>query len=208
MPYQLKQPFYERKLPHEQVDALSSQIGIVLSITLLASGAGWQFQWPSTGAAYYRIVLRGKQIETIIDETNGLMTYVYDGVGFTTYPPPLEIMEEEVVAASELNRPFLTIQWYGMSSVAYYLLQEFVAPNWITRFEIAEINAAVYSWTSPLLADESIHTYRVLAYNAINQESDPLEFDITPVVTPPDFNEDLYTVFYDGTAHEIVFDLE
>lgn len=203
MPYQLQSKNY-KPLRAASPSELT-QTGIVLSIILLPNGDGWQFQWPSTGAAFYRIVLRGRQIAIVPDNTNGLMTYNYDGFGFTTYPPPLEIMEENTVAPSELNRPFITIQWYGQAAVSYYLLQENISGTWTTMFEIGEIGAFIYSWSSMLLVDESTHTYRVIAYNVIGQPSDAMAFDITPVVMPPNFNESLYSVEYDGA--NIVFDL-
>lgn len=113
------------------------------------------------------------------------------------------------LAPSELNRPFLTMQWYGVGigSAAFYRVQEFIGGNWVTQFETAESGAPVYSWTSQLLVDESTHVYQVLAYNSLEQPSGPLEFDITPVVTPPDFVETLYDVTYDGVLEEIVLDL-
>lgn len=184
-----------------------SASGVILYITLLGDGSGWKFEWPSTGATYYRIVLRGQVLAVVPNDTNGMLSYSYAGVGFVAYPPPLEVMEEEAIAPSELNRPFITIQWYGDEDASYYIVEEYISGTWTTMFETAEAGAAFYSWSSPILVDESTHTYRVTAYNTIDQASTPIEFDISPVVTPPDFNEALYNVTYDDAAEEITFDL-
>lgn len=181
--------------------------GVVLFITLLGNNQGWQFQWPATGAAYYRVILRGKQLDLVTATDTGMQTYVYDGVGFLDYPPPLEIVEETTQAASEINKPFLTIQWYGSTAATYYEVEEYVSSAWVVRFETAEVGATVYTWTSPLLVDGTTHLYRVTAYNSIEQGSTPLEFDISPVVTPPDFVETLYNVDYDEGTNEIIVEV-
>jgi hypothetical protein len=173
--------------------------GILLYITLLGGNGGWQFQWPSTGDVYYRIVLQGEQIDSVLDNGTGLQTYVFRGIGFINYPPPLEIVPGSAgQAPSEINRPFLLIQWYGESDAAYYQVQERVGGNWQLWFQTAETGAQVYSWQSSLLTDLSAHNYQVLAYNSIGQAGTPVPFNIL-VVTPPSFVDPNYNVTYTGS---------
>lgn len=181
--------------------------GVTLYISLLSDNRGWLFQWPSTGDVYYRVVLRGVQLEVVVDETDGMQSYVYNGPGFLAYPPPLEITIGATLAPSEINKPFLQMQWYGETTASYYQVQEYLSGSWQTWYQIGEIGAPVYSWTTPLLVDETTHLYRVMAFNIIDQSSAALAFDMTPVVTPPDLVDTTLKVSYDGTGHNIVLAL-
>lgn len=159
---------------------------------------GWFFEWSSTGAEYYRIVLQGREIDKVADIPSSMQSYTYQGANFIAYPPPLEIVPSDAgMADSEINKPFLIIQWYGVEA-SYYAIQELIDADWRDMFRIEEIGAQVYSWSTPLLADQTTHNYRVLAYNSIEQASTPLEFDID-VVTPPEFVDTDFTIDYVGT---------
>lgn len=198
-----QQRFHNQQQPTQNVFRLPS---IVLSITLLPSGEGWRFQWQSIGDPYYRIVLFGEQLDAVKDN-GGTLTYDYIGIGFDLYPPPLEVVGSSAgLAASELNKPYLTIQWYANQAASYYEVQEYIDSDWSPVFRIAEIGTQVYTWVSLLLDDESDHQYRVVAFNELDQASSGLEFNITPVVTPYNFIETDYTLTYDGTLHQIVLD--
>jgi len=177
--------------------------GITLYITLLGSNQGWLFQWPSTGDPYYRIVLQGQEIARVFDATNGMQSYIYNGSNFVINPPPLEVMPSSAgLAPSEINQPYLQIQWYGDPQASSYQVQE----NSQTLFQIAEVGAEVYTWITPVLADGQTHSYQVYSYNIIGQQSPALNFDVE-VVTPSIITESLYDVTYDGVGSQIVFNL-
>lgn len=181
--------------------------GVLLYITLLPNNGGWLFEWPALGDAYYRIVLRGQEIDRVIDTTNSMQSYIFNGVGFSAYPPPLEIMPASAgLAPSEINQPFLVIQWYGDLTVARYELQEYLNSEWQDTFAIAELGSTVYTWQSEILVDETIHLYQVVSFNSIDQASDGLAFNITPVVTPPDYVDTDYLIDYDNVGHNITLD--
>ena len=182
------------------------QTQIQLTITMLGNNGGWLFEWPSTGASYYRIVLFGHELGVVVDVPSSLISYTYEGAGYFDYPPPLEVVEEASLAASELNKPYITIQWYGLSTASYYIVEEYLGSEWSQVFHIGEINAGVYTWVSERLNDSSTHLYRVTAYNSIDQSATPLEFDIE-VVTPPNLVESLYELTYDDGAEEFTFDV-
>lgn len=178
--------------------------GIIVTVSLLSSGNGWLFQWPSTGDLFYRIVLHGVQIATVFDLTHGLQSYTYADANYFDYPPPLEIMPISAgLAPSEINEPTITIQWYGNLLASSYDVQELIAGIWVTRMSISEIGATVYSWTSEILADGSDHPYQVLAYNAQGQPSPGLAFEIV-VVTPPEVIDKNFKISYDGSGLNIV----
>lgn len=173
--------------------------GILLYIILLGGNGGWLFQWPSTGDIYYRIVLQGEQIDSVLDDGTGMQSYTFTGAGFITYPPPLEIVPGSAgQSPSEINKPFLLIQWYGESDATTYQVQENIGGDWFTWFQITEVGAQVYSWQAPLLDDLTLHNYRVIAFNSIGQEGTPVSFNIF-VVTPPAFVDFNYNVTYTGS---------
>lgn len=180
--------------------------GIVLSITLLANGLGWLFSWSDTGASYYKVVLRGELLAIVSGSPGNTVSYNYDNPGFINYPPPLEIVEYPTQAPSEINQPFLLIQWYAVEDAAYYQVQELVSSSWVTLFEILEIGSTLYSYQTALLEDETTHNYRVIVFNELDQGSSGLLFDITPVVTPPNFIESLYQITYDGVGSNVILD--
>lgn len=180
--------------------------GIILFVSLQGRD-GWLFQWPSTGDPFYRIVLRGQQIDLVVDSTNSMQSYLYDKANFIDYPPPLEIMPvSSGLAASEINPPFVQVQWYGDPTAVYYQVQELVSAVWTPVFEITEVGAPIYSWQSYLLADASTHQYQVVSFNSLDQGSAGMQVTVS-VVTPPDFVETDYTITYDNTGHQIVLAL-
>jgi hypothetical protein len=169
--------------------------GIVLYITKLING-GWLFQWPSTGDPYYRIVLQGEQIATVVDSTNSMQSYTITNPNFTSFPPPLEIMPASAgLAPSEINQPFLSVQWYGNPTAAMYQIQENIGGSWQLWFQIAEIGVTVYTWNGPILEDQTIHNYQVVAFNSLGQTAPPVPYQIC-VVTPPLFDDNDYEVNY------------
>lgn len=190
-------------VPGDESDHITTTTGIIVTITMQADGS-WLFEWPSTGDSYYRIVLQGEELTKVTDETNGIQQYVYDGPAFISYPPPLEIMPASAgLAPSEINKPFIAMQWYDVDGAVRYEVQELVSAVWTTKFFIEDVDAVLYTWRSVPLTDQTTHQYRVLAYNSIDQASDPLEFDIY-VVTPPLFVETDFAIEYVGT--DIVLD--
>lgn len=117
----------------------------------------WIFKWTATNATKYRIVLYGSELATITDTT-----YVPKIQGYSSFPPPIEVMENDDLALSEQFPPYLIIQWYG-EPCDYYIVEELVGTTWNVKKTINEIGSSVYSITTPILVDGSNHIYGIQA---------------------------------------------
>lgn len=138
----------------------------------------WLFSWASTGDPSYNVVLEGKILQQVSTTSYNFKLPHYD-----RFPPPLEIVPSTKLALSQKFIPFAVIQWYGEPSASYYQVDEQEGSSWTTRQTVKETGGTVYTFVSPVLADESFHTYRVRAFNSIGVPSAPLEFTFL-VVTP------------------------
>lgn len=157
--------------------ATSSQLSsMIVSVTLLSDGT-WQYTWNGP-AGRYNVVLYGNVIA--IATTN---TYIYDLTGSPT-PPPLEIVPVGEPAMTEINRPFLRIQWYGDPNAIRYEVQE-LGTTWESVAYLSEIGEQVYTVDTPTLTDGETHQYRVIAFNDLDGSSPlPTYFTIVVVTCP------------------------
>src|SRR5688500_6165334 len=80
----------------------------------------WTFDWTSTGADEYRIIYQGVEIDVAI--TN---SYSCDLHGFTNEPPAIEVVEDDELALSEENTPYIIFQWYPNRNAHHYEVQKY-----------------------------------------------------------------------------------
>lgn len=159
----------------------------------------WKFTWME-GSPPYRVVLFGRLVSTVYDKE-----YIYDGVSFLSYPPPIEVVLSDRMAESELYTPFIKIQWYGNTSVSSYEVQEYLDTSWSSRVVLQEIGSFIYSMSTPRLVDGVSYLYRVLSFNSIGDQSTGVEFDVDMVCHP--FMDDAsVTISYNNTSQEIVIE--
>jgi hypothetical protein len=141
--------------------------------------ASWTFSWtPVPGAQRYRVVLWGRQLN--VQQSTG---YTYQGLGFLSFPPPLEVVVSTDLALSEVHQPFMVVQWYGQACQGYLVEQG----GQIVK-EVVEDGSWVYTYQSPVLTDETSYTYNVLAEDAVGNLSPAVaytQYIICPPV-PPD----------------------
>lgn len=157
----------------------------------------WAFAWTDTGAAYYRIVLNGVEVDRI--ETNA---YVYDG--YSPYPPALEVMEEDEIATSEKNSPYFTMQWHDVTNVSNYVISEQIGAAWKQQTVLIDSPSIwVYTVQTPKLNDETLYTFKLESADSIGQRSDPQIYQIF-VVRPPDPPNGAIAVDYDEDSQSIV----
>lgn len=156
----------------------------------------WVFTWASTGAAYYRVILHGVQVDRVTDPT-----YTYGFDDYDEYPPPLEVVEEDDLALSEQHVPFLVMQWYRVDC-AQYMIEEWDDPDWVERYYVAETGAAVYTLATPALPDGTFGVYRVIPMGTLEDEGEELEYNITVVCPPPDPTPELLFA-YDGGSGDL-----
>jgi hypothetical protein len=156
---------------------------IPFSTIVQNTNKSWVFTWPSQGAAFYRVILWGKQI----GKTTGL-TFTWIGQDYTTVPPPLEIAYENQPVQSELFSPILTVQWYGIGNAKQYNVQQLSGAVWNTIATIQESGQWVYTWTTPILLDGTVYSYRVFAVDSAGNQSVPRTYQRQVVTnpTPPD----------------------
>lgn len=133
----------------------------------------WQYDWDDTGT--YDIVLQGRVITTITGTS-----YVYD-LPWSGSPPPLEIVPQDTLI---IDKPYACIQWYRDSTADHYEVQEYIVGAWVTRFQMKESGAPVYTFRSKVLETETTHTYRVVSYNILRDMSVGLSITIK-IVAPP-----------------------
>lgn len=164
------------------------------------SDSTWQFVWNDTGASYYRVILYGVQVGQVTSEN-----YIHQDPGWDEYPPPLEVVEEDELALSEIHRPYFRAQWYATPGATFYQMEEFLPVHnfWRRRNRLAENNLPVYTWTSARLEDETSYVYRIRSGDDIEQMSDGLTFSVF-VVTPPRFRETEVAVKYEEALLSVV----
>lgn len=156
----------------------------------------WRFVWPATSGPY-RIVLFGNVLN-VQDDTE----YIYTQLGFTDYPPPLEVVSGlTTLADSEIDPPYLRVQWYRETGVNGYVVQLYNGTDWDDEFSISEVGAGVYSSDIPLI-DGASYLARVVSFNSVEDQSPGQEYSISAIVHPI-FADSLYTVDYNNSTHEI-----
>jgi len=78
----------------------------------------------------------------------------------------------------------VTVQWAANPSADHYLVKQYVGGSWLTRARLGETGRAYYHWTSGELADETEHSFRVIAVGADGNESTAAELLHTMVTVP------------------------
>lgn len=157
--------------------------------TVKNADQSWTFSWTDTGASFYQIVLSGKEIAVVVG-----LTWTYQSIGFQSYPPPIEIAQENQLALSEAYKPYVLIQWYR-EDCSYYKVQKNTADGWITVSTLQESGSWVYSYVSQTLEDETTHEFRVIAVDETAGESEPRLYRIS-MVRPPDSPDGKIDVTY------------
>lgn len=163
------------------------------------SNGSWQFTWTPTAAPYYRVILYGKQISGQLTSP----TYNFNLPHYEKFPPSLEIAEGSTLALSELYPPYLTMQWYDVVGCFMYEVDERKSGNWVKITSIVETGTLpVYTYITPLLADETSYRFQVMALSKAMEPSTPMEFDEF-VVTPPLLKAGDVAVTYNPTTHMV-----
>jgi hypothetical protein len=150
------------------------------SIVRVVSGE-WLFTWNSTGAAYYRVVLHGHEIGNT--NTNSY-TYNLPILVDSSEPPPIEVVEEKKLAVSELNLPYMILQWYGVVGAVSYRVYQQEGLSFVLRETFANVPQFMYTFITSLLSDEMEHKFRVVGVNVDGLESTPLTYTYK-MVRPP-----------------------
>lgn len=167
--------------------------------TITKKGNGtWEFNWITTGADYYRVVLDGVLLDSPIAPP-----YTCKLSGWNDEPPPIELVESDDLAESEENLPYLLIQWWPEREAYYYEVQQYVNSSWTNRNRIMENGSAFYSVRTRVMEDEEVTEWRVIAFNRIDVASDPINYTAL-IVSPPTILMGETEVGYNSSITSIV----
>lgn len=162
----------------------------------------WIFKWADAGAPFYRVVLFGR----LVAEVEGL-EFEYGKDDFGDDPPLLEVVKDDELALSEINPPFLIMQWWPQDDTAYYDIErktQGFGSAWVPFREVTERQFPVYTQQTKLHPSEEIAEYRIHAVNIVNVPSDTQEDFKQMIVTPDDFRRSDREVSYDKGTTSIV----
>lgn len=164
----------------------------------------WVFNWSQLAVDFYRVILNGRMIASVPNPESGEAQYIFGDPGpYSTKPPPLEVVGPTELADSEVDTPFLRLQWYNDTDCDRYEVQEFVSGQWVRRSTIATTDAAIHTVTTVVLADESTYQFRVIGYNETGEATLPLDF-VTETASPPLFDDTTIAVHYDEDTNDII----
>lgn len=169
----------------------------------LQSDRRWRFTWDATSQDF-KIVLAGRTKSTVPNPDSGPVIYIFDGMGpYSIIPPPIEAVPVGEYAESEVDVPFLRIQWYADPSVTRYEFLEYVSGNWVVRgWAMVSSSSVINSITTNPLHDEREYSFRIINYNASGEASDPLEINVF-TGSHPIFDDSNIVVEYNETTNAI-----
>lgn len=130
--------------------------------------ASWTYTWDETGAATFRVILRGVQIATVINSV-----FNYSTLGPPTEPPPLEVVEINQLAESEVYQPRFTVQWYATDDASRYVVQRKSGSSWVGVANVIESGQWVYTYVSPPLEAGVRAEFRVVTISNTDDTSEP-----------------------------------
>lgn len=166
------------------------------------SDGTWTFAWTATLATYYRVVLFGQQLAVVTSPTYTTVG-ISIGQSYPKFPPPVEVVEQVLLALSETYQPSIYVQWYGTPGVSYYELQAFVGGVWTKIQRFSESGQWIYTWQSPVLSDETTYQYRVVAVDSLGNQSTPRLYTIN-MVRLPDSPDKTTAITYTGSGtHQV-----
>jgi hypothetical protein len=150
----------------------------------------WTFQWASTGAPSYRVVLQGRQIADVVPTE-----YTFNGQGYPTFPPSLEVVPEGQLATTELFSPLMVIQWYQDLPATQYIVQVQSGATWGLVAIVTEVGLWVSTYRTPVQVDGQTYNYRVFAQDSVGNQSAYRSYSRT-VVCPPVSPDGTFAVGY------------
>jgi len=168
------------------------------------SGGAFLYEW-SGGTSGYKLFTEdgayeqrgGSQLAEITNEATTETSLILDGSD-TGEPPFLEIIDNTSTseAQTEINPPFLTLQWRGSTDAWYYLIQESVSSVWTDRGTAGGFvdpyanpdgdvrGAGYFQFKTTAVENETTPSYRVVPYDVNYTSGQPLQFDIFMVRNP------------------------
>lgn len=141
----------------------------------------WHYEWaPALGTV--RIVLWGYLLEATDDNEYTYSSALYDS---RTLAPPVEVVLDGEEALSEKNLCFLTLQWHRVEC-RHYEVEYKDGADWVSVGTITDDSLiSIQTYRTPLLLDQTLTQWRVIARDEDKREGEPLPFELV-IVRPPD----------------------
>lgn len=111
--------------------------------------------------------------------------YSYPGGSFVSdAPPPIEVVPLETHPSYFTHAPIKVLQWYRVAC-HHYQIEVWSGGQWLDQGIIHnDLSPHIVSFTTPLLADDTQHQWRVTAVGENMRTSDPLEYAFKVVRNP------------------------
>jgi len=139
----------------------------------------WQFSWTGDPADVFNIWLDGVLIDTVTGPE-----YDFDRPGYRSTPPPLEVVDDEDDAESELYPPFAIIQWRAVAGATAYIVEKYVSSAWVVKKTVQESAKGWYSFTTFALGDQVSQQYRVSAADSRGNAGTAVSYTFAIVRNP------------------------
>lgn len=138
----------------------------------------WTFTWASTGAPSYRVVLNGTQLAVTASTS-----YTTAIPGYPKFPPPIEVVPSGQLADTEVYRQPAKLQWYSSPGAVSFVVQQLVGSTWVNAATVSAVGW-LNAYDLPILGDDGVYSYRVMAVSAVGDLSAPLNFTVEVAKTP------------------------
>lgn len=142
-----------------------------LSPPTKAGPAAWRYAWSGTSPFY--VYRDGKNVFGISSTTK--TEWIFENRD--PYEPPVVEVIDSTETTADVEQvehpPYAILQWRGAANAVQYVLQEYDSDTglWKTWQSVRETGAGYYSFQTPVLDDQTTHTWRVVAMDAAENES-------------------------------------
>jgi hypothetical protein len=143
--------------------------------------SAWKFEW-AVSTAPYRVFLDGLQHKTV-----DAATVTIDLPGYTDYPPSIEVLDdtmEDVEATSVAYPNYVTLQWVGVSTAAYYSIQYYEDSIWTQLDIVREIGAGYYIYRTSRIDNDESAQWRIVPIDTQGNQGTPSTFTFSVVGLP------------------------
>ena len=147
---------------------------LITEAVKIGEGA-WRYSW--SGTAPFDIMLGGNVVLSQTDNTSLIVQWQDEPHASTIEPPAIEGVdstEDRADLCQSLLPPFITLQFRGKTTNAYYKIEAYDGADWQTITTMAESGRGYYKFTSPT---RMTFTYdlRVVPYDESGTAGTPLE---------------------------------
>jgi hypothetical protein len=139
-------------------------MAVTFSAPVVAGDGLWLVSWTSTETApTYRVYLDG-----VLVSTQTAAQFLVSAQANAM--PVLEVLDHTADAPSEAHPATLTLGWLTNSDVADYRVEQKVSGSWTEIVTLAREDGPWQQYTTPVLADDTTHEWRIVPIDAAGNE--------------------------------------